>query len=99
MPRSRSAAVVRGLKGDAEVALADQGDGLLQLVLVAPRDAHLVALDRRLHLQLRVLDLPDDFLRLLRLDPLHDLDVLPYRAAGGLLDLLIVERLQGYVAL
>src|ERR1051326_783025 len=99
MPQGGSTAVVGELQRDPEVALAHQRDRLLQLVLVTAGDAHLIALDRRLHFQLGVLDLLHDRLRLLGFDPLHDLDVLPHRAARGLLDLAVVERLERDVAL
>src|SRR2546422_6285416 len=93
------ATVVRELDRDAEVALLQEPDHLLEVVAVLARDADLVLLDRGLHLELRVLDEADDLPRLLDRDPLLERDLLLERPAGGLLDLAIRERLERYAAL
>src|SRR5438552_8345396 len=49
--RGASVMEVRELHRDAEVALAEEPHHGLQLVLLLPRDAQLIALDRDLHLQ------------------------------------------------
>src|SRR5437763_1609418 len=97
--RSVSTAVVRELERDSVVLRLDQSNCFLKIVLVPAGDAHLIALDRRLHFHLRVLDGPDDGLGLLGLDALHDLGALAHRAAGGRLDLGIVEGLERDAAL
>src|SRR5215218_2967255 len=48
--------VVREAQGQALVALLEQGDRLLQVVLALAADAQLVALDLRLHLQTGLAD-------------------------------------------
>src|SRR3989442_8446054 len=93
------AAVVRELDRDAEVALLQEPDHLLEVVTVLAGDADLVLLDRGLHLELRVLDEADDLPRLLDRDPLLERDLLLDRPAGGLLDLAVRERLERYARL
>src|SRR5258705_6268902 len=93
------AAVVRELERDAEILVPHQRDDLLQVVPVLPGDADLVLLDGRLHLDLRILDEPDDLPGALDRDPLLQRDLLPKHAAPALLDLAVGERLQGHAAL
>ena len=61
--------------------LAQQLDDRLQRVAVAAGDAHEIALDGGLHLQLAVLDLLDDLARLLDGDALLQRDLLPHGGA------------------
>src|SRR5438034_933847 len=93
------AAVVRELERDAEILVPQQRDDLLQVVPVLPGGADLVLLDGRLHLDLRILDEPDDLAGTLDRDPLLQRDLLPEHAAPALLDLAVGERLQGHAAL
>jgi hypothetical protein len=59
---------------------------------LAPETRTGVALDRRLHLDLAVLDQLDDPLRKLLLDPDADRDALLHLVAGDLLDVTVLER-------
>jgi len=70
----RSISHVHELKLDAEVVPAHRVNGGLQVVSVLACNAHLVLLNRYLHLELRVLDVLDNRARLLGLDPFLDLD-------------------------
>src|SRR5947207_3032645 len=104
-----SSPIVRELQRDPEVRLLQQRDDRLEIVLLLPGDAQLVALDLRLHpLGPLVADLLADRLRLVGLDALDDLAVDLVRLAGrpGLprvqrlqrdaaLDQLLLETLQG----
>src|SRR5215831_21340667 len=91
--------VIRELQGKAELPSLEHRDDRLEVVLVAAGDPDLVRLDRRLHLELAVLDGFDDLLGLLRRDPLLDLDRLADRSAGGVLDLPEIQRLDRHSAL
>src|SRR5882724_4607737 len=93
------APVVRELDRDSEVLVPQQRDDLLEVVSVLARDAYLVGLDRRLHLDLRVLDDPDDLLGLLDRNPLLERDLLAERAARRLLHLAVGERLERHPTL
>ena len=64
-PRQLVGPVIGELHVDAEIRIAEQLDGLLQDVAVAPADAHQVALNGGLHFQLAVLDFLDDLAGLL----------------------------------
>src|SRR5512145_642143 len=64
-----NAAVVRELERDPEVLVPQHRNDLLQIVAVLPGDPDLILLDRGLHLDLRVLDEPDDFAGALDRDP------------------------------
>jgi hypothetical protein len=61
------------LIGKSVISLVTSGDAGLQLIALGTADAHRVALDRRLHLEFRILDQFDDLLRQLRLDADPDL--------------------------
>src|SRR5687768_4085316 len=79
----RLAPVIAELQLDAEVALAQRGDGLLQVIFRCRRHAHLVALDRRLHfLELAFLQELDDLLRALDRNALRQLDGLFHHVAA-----------------
>src|SRR5882724_10105644 len=96
---SLHAPVVRELDRDSEVLVPQQRDDLLEVVAVLARDADLVGLDRRLHLDLRVLGDPDDLLGLLDRNPLLERDLLAERAARRLLHLAVGERLERHPTL
>jgi hypothetical protein len=68
--RISGSAVIGELQRDAEVAAPEHGHDLLEVVLGPADDAHLVRLDRRLDLELAVLDRLDDLLGLLDRDAL-----------------------------
>src|SRR5438477_11509580 len=93
-PLGSSAPVVVELEGDPEILLAEHRDHRLQVVATLGGHADLVLLDRGLHLELRVLDHPDDLPGLLHRDPLLQRDLLPDRAACRRLDLAEAERLE-----
>src|SRR5688572_4804448 len=93
------AAIVVELQRDAEVLVAQQRDDLLQIVSRLAGHADLVLVDRRLHLDLRVLDEPDDLLRLLDRDPLLERDLLSELIAPRLLDGTVGEALERDAAL
>src|SRR5438128_4226454 len=95
----RSSTIVRELERDPEVLLAEKSDRGLQVVLLLPRHADLLSLDRHLHLELGVLDGADDLLGLLRRDSLEDLDVLPDRSLRGGLDGAVFQSLERDAAL
>src|SRR5881628_2759820 len=80
--RRGSVTKVRELHGDAEVALAQELDDRLQLVLLLSRDPHLIALDGDLHLELGVLHQLHDLARLVGRDTLLEVDAL-LGGAGG----------------
>src|SRR5947208_3091801 len=80
--RRGSVTEVRELHGDAEVALAQELDDRLQLVLLLARDPHLIALDGDLHLELAVLHQLHDLARLVGRDTLLEVDAL-LGGAGG----------------
>src|SRR5712692_6062385 len=86
-PLGSSAPVVVELEGDPEILLAEHRDHGLQAVATLGGHADLVLLDRGLHLELRILDQPDDLPSLRERDPLLQRDLLPDRAAGRGLDL------------
>src|SRR5207249_6336457 len=77
--RRGSVTEVRELHGDAEIVLAEELRDRLQLVLLLAGDAQLVALDRDLHLQLRLLGELHHLAGLVGRDPLLKVDPL----AGG----------------
>src|ERR1051326_23489 len=83
---------VRELDGDAEVALAEEVHDRLQLVLLLAGDPELVALDRDLHLQLRLLGELRHLARLVRRDALLPLDALRRRPGRPGLDRAPDER-------
>src|SRR5438876_3310873 len=74
--RRGSVTEVREPHGDAEVVLAEQRHDRLQLVPLLAADPHLVALDRHLHLELRVFHQLHDLARLVRGDALLEVDLL-----------------------
>src|ERR671924_1121696 len=57
--------VIHELQRHAEIVLAQHLNHALEIVFVFSRNANLIALDRRLYFDLRVLDLLDDRLRFL----------------------------------
>jgi hypothetical protein len=69
--------------------LAQQRDGLLQVIALLAADAHAVAHDRGLHLELALLDRLDDLLRERGVEALAQRDALARALAGdlGLVDL------------
>src|SRR6516165_7130616 len=71
------------LHGDAEVVLPQQLHHRLQVVALLARDAHLVALDRDLHLHLGVLHELDDLARFLDRDALLEIESLLGRPRGA----------------
>src|ERR1700683_141506 len=78
--RSRgSVAEVIELQRHLELRAAQQRDGGLQLVTLLTADAHLVALQARLHLELRVLDQALDLLARFRIDALPEQHLLARR--------------------
>src|SRR5262245_18769284 len=85
------------LKGDAQVALAEQRHDGLQVVALLPAHAELVALDRHLDLQLRVLHELHDLARLVARDALLEIDALLGRSRGAGLHRPGIERLQRYL--
>src|SRR5882724_3510612 len=80
--RTSVTTVIRELHVNAKVLRLQRSDHLLQRVAVFPRDAHHVALNRRLDSRLRILDEPDDFLRFFLRDALLNLRPLLHGAAG-----------------
>src|SRR5437868_9818061 len=89
-----SAFIGRGLvaevikrQGHVRHVFLDQCHGRLQVVALGAGDAHRVALDRGLHLELAVLDQALDLLRGLGLDAVLDLDDLLDLVAADLLDI------------
>src|SRR6266545_4502917 len=75
--------VVSELHVNAEIVIAQGRDNLLQDVAVAARDAHGVALNRRLYFELRVFDELDDLFGLLLRNALLQRDSLANRTAQG----------------
>src|SRR6185503_21198118 len=89
---TRASAIVAEFELDAEVALSQQGDRVLQIILRRRGDAYLVALNRCLHLlELRVLDRGRDFLRRVGIERGLELHLAAHGVAGRLLDLADVE--------
>src|SRR5919108_2060594 len=82
---SRTAVVVE-LERDPQILLAQHSDDLLQIVARLAGHAHLVLVDRRLDLHLRILDQPHDLLGLVDGDALLERNLLPELIAGRLLD-------------
>src|SRR6202451_3957021 len=74
----RSVAKIVELQGHADVRLAQKRDGFLQVVALFAGDAHLLALNLRLHLQLRVLEQPRHLPARVGVDPM-----LQYRELFG----------------
>ena len=79
--------------------LLQHRDGALQVVALRAGDAHRVALNARLHLDLAVLDQLDDLLRQVARHAFLDLDDLLQLVAADLLDLAVVEETHVHVAL
>src|SRR5271166_4077004 len=86
--------IVGELHVNAEIALSQQGDDVLQCIAVLAADANQVALNGGLHLFLRVLDELDDFARLLDRDALLHGDALADGRSGRLLDCAVRQCLQ-----
>ena len=96
---SRSA-IIAELELHAEIALSQQRHRVLQIVFRRRRDAHLIALNRRLNLlQLRVLDRGRYLFRRIGIERGLELHFAANRVAAGLLDLADVEILHGHAAL
>src|SRR5689334_17699354 len=95
--RRGAVTVVGELHRDPELVLAEQLHHGLQLVLLLPADADLIALDRHLDLQLRVLHELHDLPALVDRDPLLEPDVLLRAARRPGLDLAPFERLQRHL--
>src|SRR3990172_5860297 len=91
--------VVRELERDAEILLLEEGNHRLQLVAALARHAELVALDLGLDLELAVADRLGDVLGLVRGDALGDRPPLADRPGQRVLDLAVIQRLQGHAAL
>src|SRR5271165_3284301 len=91
--------VVRKLHVDSEILPLDQGDDLLQRIAVLAAHAHHVALNRRLHFLLRILDQLHDVAGLLDRNALLHGDLLLGRAARGRFDGAVSQALQRYAAL
>ena len=88
----RSVAEIAELHREVGDRLLDQRDRVLQIVALGAGHAHRVALDRRLHLHLAVLDQLDDLLGELLLDAHADRHHLLHLVAGDLLDVAVLER-------
>src|SRR5690606_28539942 len=84
LPASKSVTEVLELQRDAEIALAQQGDGLLQVVALLAVDPQLLAVDLAVDLELGVLERGLDLLGRLALDALPDGDLLPRAGQVGL---------------
>src|ERR1017187_1184437 len=82
------------LQIDPEIGAANQLNGGLERVAVLAGDAHEIALNRSLDLQLAVLDLLDDVLGLLRGDALLHGDFLPHGLTRRSDDLAILQALE-----
>src|SRR5262245_2479880 len=91
--------VVSELHVNAEIVIAQGRDNLLQRVAVAARDAHGVALDRRLHFELRVFYELDDLFGLLLRNALLQSDTLANRPAQGRFDTAVSQSLERHAAL
>src|SRR5262249_53829097 len=94
-PTAPSVAEVDELHRDGEVLPAQPLHHGLQVVALLPRDADLVALDRRLHLELRVLHQLHDLARLVDRDALLQVDRLlrgPRGSGLGVLEGHALER-------
>src|SRR5262249_17949019 len=92
--RRGSVTSVRQLDRDAEVALPQRVDHGLEIVLLLACDPDLIALDRRLDLELPILDELHDLARLLDRDALLEIDALLRGAGRSGLDLPPPERLE-----
>src|SRR5205807_3793187 len=78
-------AVIRELHINPKILLLQQSHNLLQSIAVLSAHPNQIALDRSLHLLLRILDQLHDFARLLDRDPLlHGNPLLGYAAQSGL---------------
>src|SRR5262245_63630186 len=91
--------VVSELHVNAEIVIAQGRDDLLQNVAVAARDAHGVALNRRLRFELGVFDELDDLFGLLLGNPLLQSDSLANRPAQSRLDAAVSQTLERHAAL
>src|SRR5688572_14640437 len=92
--------VVAKLQRDAEIFRSQRLHGALQIVFRRRADAHLIALDRGLHLlQLEILQVFDDLPGRVGRNALLQRNYLPHRAAGGRLDVTALEVLHRDVAL
>src|SRR6185437_5900938 len=80
------AAVIEELEIEAEIMPLEKGNHFLQRVAVLAGDADHLALDRRLHLFLGILDDPHDLAGFLAGDAALNVDGLAHRAASGALD-------------
>src|SRR5262245_9190016 len=85
------------LHRDPEVAVAQQLDHALQVVALLPGHAHLIGLDGRLDLELRILDQLDDLARLVGGDAFLEREVLLRAAARPGLDRFLGQRLQRHL--
>src|SRR6185436_11751059 len=92
-------AEVLELQRDVGYRLAHQRDDFLQCVFFGTGDAHQVALDAALYLQLAVLDELDDALGALLLDALAHLDRFLHLVAGDRLHFSGLERADVHTAL
>src|SRR5574343_267524 len=88
-----SVAEITGLDREIRDFLADQCDAILQIVALGTLDAHRVALNRGLNLQLGILDDLDQLLGQFGLDAHLDLQFLLNLVAGDFLHRLVVEAL------
>src|SRR5690554_4615911 len=86
-----SVAEVAELQRNVGNLLLHQRDRLLQRVALGAGDAHGLALDRRLHLELAVLDQTHDLLGRVLLDADTYLELLLDLVAADLLDLAVLE--------
>src|SRR5258705_5432580 len=81
-PAMTSVAEVHELHGDVQVLAAQELHDGLQVVALLAGDPHLLALDRRLDLELRLLHQLDDLARLVGRDPALQVELLLRRAGG-----------------
>src|SRR6266496_2343468 len=92
-------AVVGELQIDAEIRAAQKRHGRLKSVAVLARNAHVIARDGGLNLELAVLDLLDQVASLLDGDSLLHGDLLLHRGSGRRDDLAVRQALQRDLAL
>src|SRR6266702_1820454 len=97
--RTRLAAEVGELEGNAEVAGAEFAHDLLKGVLVFGDDADGVALNRGLGFELGLFDEGNDFPGGVGVDALLELDLLADGGVCGGLDLFVLEILEGDASL
>src|SRR5262247_3489613 len=90
--------VVSELHVNAEIVITQGRDNLLQRVAVAARDAHGVALNRRLRFELRVFDKLDDLFGLLLRNALLQRDSLTNRPPQSRLDTAVSQPLERHAA-